>query len=71
MIKYFEWGRKGGCIISDNRNEAYNKLNEMFSGNIHTSEEDETVAGFTEISFIFYKEIEPSKSVKNLLKAVK
>lgn len=71
MIKYFEWGRKGGSIISDNRNEAYNKLNEMFSGNIHTSEEDETVAGFTEISFIFHKEIEPSKSVKNLLKAVK
>ena len=55
MIKYFEWGRKGGCIISDNRNEAYNKLNEMFSGNIHALKENETVAGFTEISFIFHK----------------
>lgn len=71
MIKYFEWGRKGGCIISDNRNEAYDKLNEKFSENIYASEEDETVAGFTRISFTFHKEVEPSESVKNLPEALK
>ena len=71
MIKYFENGKKGGCIIATDRNEAYDKLNEKFAGNIYSTEEDKTVAGWTRISFVLCKQVEPSESVKKLLEAVK
>ena len=71
MIKYFEWGRRGGCIVSDNRNEAYDKLNEKFFGNIYASEENETVAGLIRIRFSFHKEVEPSESTKKFLSETK
>lgn len=71
MIKYFEWGKRGGSIVGTDRNETYEKLNEKFSGNIYASEESETVGGFTRISFTFHKEVEPSESTKKFIEACK
>ena len=71
MIKYFEWGRRGGSIVGTDRNEVYEKLNEKFSGNIYTSEESETSDGLTRVVFVFHKKVEPSESVKKFIEAYK
>lgn len=71
MIKYFEWGRKGGNIVATDRVEAINELNKTFPNNFDIEKEQMTVGGFFDIWYTFRKKMEPSESTKRLLEAVK
>ena len=71
MIKCFDWGKKGGCIIGTDRNEVYAVLNDKFADNIKSTKEHKTVAGWFDVFFKFKNKVEPSEFTKKILKLFK